>query len=425
VRLSVLVLTLALLAAVPAYGQSALVYESNLEGAYQVFRAAVDGSGETRLTANTCGSFDPDWSPDGTRIVHRRIEVDSGGMCGPSRIWLMDAAGGAATALTPPTAGEDTLPDFAPDGRTVVFSSNRESARSELYLVDASGGPLRRLTNNATTDLFANFAPDGRTIIFVKNEPTEPGRWPAQNVWAIDADGSAERRLTLGGIFLGSPEFSPDGRRLAFTSLGRVFVMAVDGTGLRQLTDGGDAAFDADVTWRPDGRALLLQRFSQPVLTEPETNALHLLDLASGGLSTVIPPRAAQMNEADYYSPSRAEPAALGADRRAPVLRVGGGDDIAATLPAPPAEAARAGRVRTVKSKRANLNIIAIDRSGVRKLSAAFGPAGAKLTYKRLRKATDLARMAKKLAAGTHTLHLKASDVRGNKVHAVLRLKLS
>ncbi len=82
--------------------------------------------------------------------------------------------------------GDDGMPDFSPDGRRIVFTSNRDR-NGEVYVMDANGSGQRRLTRRPGDDFLPRFSPDGAQIAFV----SLPG-----TVYAMNADGTGLRRVT-------------------------------------------------------------------------------------------------------------------------------------------------------------------------------------------------------------------------------------
>jgi TolB protein len=118
----------------------------------------------------------------------------------------------------------------------------------DVYVVNADGTGLRRLTTNPGDDFDPSWSPDRRRIAFRSERSGEP------EIWVMTADGTEQRRLTAGF----SPAWSPDGTLIAFSgpavnpdgSHGILSVIRPDGTRLRALphTEGGEYP-----SWSPDG----------------------------------------------------------------------------------------------------------------------------------------------------------------------------
>jgi TolB protein len=232
---------------------SRLAFVSNRDGDDEVFVMNADGTGVRQLTRNRVRDETPAWSPDGTRIafVHERpMDV--------LEIWTMRADGRDARRLVRSSRNVNEQafsPDWAPDGRTLVFSSNRPGeGNPELYRVRADGTGLTRLTRTVGDvetlgdDGFPAFAPDGRSIAFTSNRI---GR--NVELWTMRANGSGQRRLLVRPATDDlAPRWSPDGSRLAFVARSatdpeaapRILVVRADGTGVNAIQVG------AEVDWR-------------------------------------------------------------------------------------------------------------------------------------------------------------------------------
>ncbi|HYU91302.1 MAG TPA: amidohydrolase, partial [Gemmatimonadales bacterium] len=92
--------------------------------------------------------------------------------------------------------------DVSPDGQTIVFE-----LLGDLYTMPVTGGEAKRITAGPPFDTQPRYSPDGKTIVFLSD------RSGSENVWLCDADGSHPRALTKGEKNLyASPEWTPDGQ---------------------------------------------------------------------------------------------------------------------------------------------------------------------------------------------------------------------
>lgn len=131
----------------------------------------------------------------------------------------------------------------SPDGRFFVATDPGGSART-LQLVGARGAFVRRLLPPApagTEYLDPAFSPDGRRVVFAKHT----ARTPFSVLFLVRRDGTGLRRLTTGANAAAHPAFSPDGRWIAFTRsrgeglAGTVYALSVQQPGkLRKLSVG-------------------------------------------------------------------------------------------------------------------------------------------------------------------------------------------
>ncbi|AKM11546.1 hypothetical protein AB433_04995 [Croceicoccus naphthovorans] len=96
-------------------------------------------------------------------------------------------------------------PDISPDGRTIVFEM-----LGDIYLLDRKGGKARPILTGMAFDSQPVFSPDGKRIVFVSD------RSGAENIWVAGADGRHPRQVTLydGNTVFTSPVWSADGRSI-------------------------------------------------------------------------------------------------------------------------------------------------------------------------------------------------------------------
>ncbi len=182
-----------------------------------------DGSGK-RVIHDLAGGADryrgpdsawgPSWSKDGRWLAFivgppfasDAVDVD---------IWKIRSDGTGLVSLTPDSDANDALPDFSPDGRRIVFRSRR-GGNADIYLMNADGGDVRRLTHHEATDTMPAFSSAGDRVAFTS---LRDGNFELYTV-AIDEDGRAgppERLTTSPGHDM-HPRFSPDDEWVLFTS---------------------------------------------------------------------------------------------------------------------------------------------------------------------------------------------------------------
>jgi Tol biopolymer transport system component/DNA-binding winged helix-turn-helix (wHTH) protein len=146
--------------------------------------------------------FDPEFSPDGSRIAY--VSTKSGA----DEIWLTDRRGGAPAQLTSFGGPRLGMPRWSPDGRRIVFTA-RPGGQADLYTIETSGGALRRLTSTPGDEAAPVWSRDGRFIDFASRRT---GSW---EVWRMPSSGGSAVRLTFQG---GHTAFeSPDGKWIYFS----------------------------------------------------------------------------------------------------------------------------------------------------------------------------------------------------------------
>jgi Tol biopolymer transport system component len=143
-------------------------------------------------------------------------------------------------------------PQWSPDGRRIAFSARldgQESDESDIYVMNADGSDVRRLTNLPGNDVGPSWSPDNKRIVFGHRVP----RGDDGGLSIVNADGTGLVALTTATGRTPSdygPDWSPGGDRIAFVNSSSVWVMKADGTGRKRVV-GGD-----DPTWSPDGKRI-------------------------------------------------------------------------------------------------------------------------------------------------------------------------
>ena len=210
------------------------------EGMQDLYVVSVGGGEPRRLTddgRNVSGSA---WTRDGRRVVF------SSNRTGRSGLWSIAAGGGAPVwlgiddqAFFPNTAG-DRLAYLQISGQTNIWSLDLDRIESVAPRIAST-----------RWDLHPQWSPDGRRIVFTSN------RSGSYEIWIADSSGGNARRLSdFGGPFTCTPRWSPDGRGLVFT--GRpdghadIYTMGIDEAVPRRLTD--DVSDEMAGSWSTDGR---------------------------------------------------------------------------------------------------------------------------------------------------------------------------
>lgn len=202
------------------------------------------------------GLLGVDWTPD------HKIVYTSGNPQGQS-IWIMNADGSNAKALTPPGAS-DTIPSVTADGRFIVFSSNRGHAY-EIWRANLDGSEPRQLTTGGK-NIHPTVSADGRWVVY--RSDNDLGR-----LWRVTIDGGDAHRITENAAAW--PWISPDSKWIACEyscddGKTRLAVISIDGGAPLKLFEVPPLAnFRFAIRWTPDGKAITYRDWGQGLWRQP------------------------------------------------------------------------------------------------------------------------------------------------------------
>jgi Tol biopolymer transport system component len=226
----------------PAPPAGRLVFGSDRDWATipssQIYAVNTDGTGLTKLTNFSWWAVFPAPSPDGTRIAFDGIQPEAA---------------------------------FGPGSKTFEFHGHAIFHSHDLYVMNADGSHVRRLTNGLSPATPA-WSPDGTTVAVALRapcpDPCNPSNIPpVSHIALMSPDGSGITQITSGPNLDWHPSWSPDGSRLAFerdfndgSGNGAIDIVNRDGSGLRPvLVSSGTCCF-SDPSWSPDGTMIAFSR---------------------------------------------------------------------------------------------------------------------------------------------------------------------
>jgi hypothetical protein len=397
-----------------------------------IWSVSDDGSGLRRLTLGfdsmpEPSSIDeePSWSPAGDSILYSRNFGDR------KSLWIMRSDGSGKRQVGPDaTTGGYLQPDWSPDGLRIAFAS-----ANSIWVMRSDGSAIRQLTRGEF-DSAPTFSPDGRRVVFARASATST--WQL-GLMAVGLDGSHPAPVVVGHVpeqdmfgplIRPSPAriaYSPDGRSLAFTIFKSVYTVRLDTGAFQRHSTEPDSP--GDVAWAAaPGQTLIYAD------APGGNNPLRRIDLdgAARGPRPFTPPFPQPY---DYISGERAPDwlpipaiAAL-PDVLPPVPVLLGGKTIRVR-----SATRRSKRTTVIRGRRAELNPLVADPSGVRRFAVSvarrtrgkcrflgrlrFGRqrSCAQPVYRRVGSQAAWKRLLRRLPTGTtYQFRLSARDGAGNR----------
>jgi TolB protein len=231
-------------------GSTKLIYTQD------IYVMNADGSGLREVADDPAFDSGPSWSPDGSKIAFTRAtnRADANSY----DIYIANADGtGEAIQITDQPGAEGSY-GWSPDGTKLLYVSSADTPAFpnpggdlEIYAMNPDGSGVSRLTDNTTSDSSPDWSPDGKKIVFDSNRDGK------RAIYKMNADGSGQAKVEYqlpcvedpdpefgpGCVGHSAPVWSPDGTKIAFLvniyssgySWSVIHTMNPDGTGVSQV----------------------------------------------------------------------------------------------------------------------------------------------------------------------------------------------
>ena len=167
-----------------------------------IFVKSVDRAFEARITAFESGFRDPDWSPDGKRLV----------ISNQWNLFIIDADGGNLTQITQGKGAWYLSPSWSANGQRIAFA--KSEGDYNIHMINVDGTDQIRLTNHPSDDEYPDWSPNGDYVAFASNRQGE------FEVYIVDVFTFDETQVTNNNGYL--PSWSPDGNKIAFKYLDKI-----------------------------------------------------------------------------------------------------------------------------------------------------------------------------------------------------------
>lgn len=230
----------------PGVFRTKIAFVRKVQGEKHVFVVDMDGQGGGQVTKGGGLNLLPSFAPDGRSLVFTSYRLDN-----PDLYELALADGSLKRVSSRP--GLNTGGRISPDGGKIALTLSQDG-NSEIYLLDRGGGLLKRLTSSWGIDTSPSWSPDGAHIAFVSSRAGNP------QLYVMGASGGEPKRLTFQGTYNQTPAYSPRGTHLAFTARDErnvfdIFVIDLRTSQVARVTQ--DQGNNEEPSFSPNGRMLV------------------------------------------------------------------------------------------------------------------------------------------------------------------------
>jgi TolB protein len=236
--------------------ETKIYFVSSRTGSKEIWAMDYDGQNQRQITQLGTVSLSPRVSPDNSRVAFASLDREGWTV----RMYSLDLD--RPVGFPAGTAGGSNLsPAWSADGARIAFSSSR-TGDPEIWVADANGGNLRRLTNFRGPDVSPTWNPrTNAQLAWVS------GRTGLPQIYTMDLDGSNVQRITDGGYAV-SPSWAPNGQLLAFSwnrkygpgDPGGVDIHVIDLASKNYLQLTHESGSNDFPSWAPDGRHIVFER---------------------------------------------------------------------------------------------------------------------------------------------------------------------
>ncbi len=194
---------------------------------------------------------------------------------------LGDAAAIAARAtVTPrPTATR------APGGGTIAFASDR-TGKSDIYIMDADGTNVRRITDSPEPETNPAWSPDGNQLAFMAyTKEGSTSSTPRAKIFLVNGDGTDRRMLIQGLAPDLFPAWSPNGEKIAYEGQGGISTVLANGQRVQTIATSTEENLGFP-KWSPDGTGIVYSAETLPAVAKargkPAESKIYVADSRGG-----------------------------------------------------------------------------------------------------------------------------------------------
>jgi tricorn protease-like protein len=188
------------------------------DGDFEIYTLDIYTGDLTKVTNNTVRDAQPAWSPDGRQIAYEEPGIGST----ETEIKIRSADGtGIPTQVTSLVSGDAFAPSWRPaGGDEIAFHNNGDIKVRDLSVGDADPGAVRSITTDGPgiQDLLPNWSPDGSTLVFQSNRRAPDSTTDFELYTARSSDGGGVRQITNNTSPDGDAAYAPDGNTIVHSN---------------------------------------------------------------------------------------------------------------------------------------------------------------------------------------------------------------
>ena len=213
---------------------------------YRLLVADADGANQQRILEYRYPIMSPAWSPDGQWLAYVSFESKH------SAVYVQLVRTGERR-LVSARAGVNGAPVWSPDGKRLALTLGASSGNLDIYVLDLTTQALTKITDDPAIDTEPEWAPDGHSLYFTSDRAGSP------QIYQIGVQpGARPKRITFGGSYCARPRISPDGTLLGMVTLDkgnyRIAVQELASGTMRTLSHG---RLDESPSFAPNGATLI------------------------------------------------------------------------------------------------------------------------------------------------------------------------
>ncbi len=230
----------------PGAFRTKIAFVKKVQGEKHVFVTDMDGQGGGQVTKGGGLNLLPSFAPDGRSLLFTSYRLDN------PDLYEISLGDGALKRLSS-RPGLNTGGRISPDGSKIALTLSQDG-NSEIYLLDRGGGLVKRLTSSWGIDTSPAWSPDGANIAFVSSRAGNP------QLYVMGASGGEPKRVTFQGNYNQTPAYSPRGTHIAFTARDErnmfdIFVIDLRTSQIARVTQ--DQGTNEEPSFSPNGRMLV------------------------------------------------------------------------------------------------------------------------------------------------------------------------